>query len=144
MKLITWRTLSYGWNWSHEQFCHTDEIETIFFRHTNTLTFMDELWPYMDEITYWVKHIFVIEGSFIWKRQPWLNGVELMDDDMMDEGDHHPYNLNFMLDSICLLKFITIKLKSMCLINFIHVKLVPIHHFHPYGLKSKHHPCGRS
>jgi hypothetical protein len=60
-----------------------------------------------------------------------------MDDDMMDEGDHHPYKLNFMVDSICLIKFITIKFKSICLINFIHVKFVPIHHFHPYGLKSK-------
>jgi hypothetical protein len=39
------------------------------FRHIDTLTFMDELWPHMDEITYWFKHIFVIEGSFIWNRQ---------------------------------------------------------------------------
>jgi hypothetical protein len=52
-----------------KKFCHMDEIDTIFFRHIDTLTFMDELWPYMDEITYWLKHIFVVEGSFIWKRQ---------------------------------------------------------------------------
>ncbi len=72
-------------------------------------------------------NIFLWSKDHSFERDNMINGVDLMDDDMMDKGDHHPYKLNFMLDSICRIKFITIKFKSMCLINFIHVKFVPIH-----------------
>jgi hypothetical protein len=76
---------------------------------------MDELWPYMDEITYWLKTYFcesrIIHSSEI---DNMINGVDLMDDDMKDEGDHHPYKLKFMVDSICLIK---IHHNQVCLIH---------------------------
>jgi hypothetical protein len=69
------------------------------------------------------------------------------DDDMMDEGDHHPYKLKFMVDSICLIK---IHHNQVCLIHvFDKISSMMSKILSQFIIsilmvwKSKHHPCGR-